>query len=328
MNKSKLLNSATTSLICDQVPSETIYQHSLLSNNNDKIITTLRAELDACDEFLISVAFITESGVTLILEQLKQLQKKDVKVKIITGDYLNFTQPKALKKLLSFENIELKMVRGENLHSKGYFFRKGDIWNFIIGSSNLTSNALTTNLEWNLKISSFENGKIAKEILHSFNDIYNSFPVLSLKELENYEKLYLETKQNLNYENFYRNIEHNKIPLPNIMQKKALEALYKLREKNVERSLLISATGTGKTYLSAFDVAEFNPKKLLFIAHRKNILTKSKKSFKNLISHRTMEIFDSRKPTEGDFIFAMIQTLSRDEHLKKFPPNYFDYIII
>ncbi|MGL5099589.1 MAG: DEAD/DEAH box helicase family protein, partial [Fusobacteriaceae bacterium] len=327
-NESQLMEGAITSLICDSVLSNFSYQHRLLSNRNEKIITTLRNELEECDEFLISVAFITEGGIALILQQLKKLQNKKTKGKIITGDYLNFTQPKALKKLLSFENIELKMVKGENLHAKGFFFRKGDMWNMIVGSSNLTGAALTTNLEWNIKISSLENGKIAKEILGSFLEIYNNLDILSEKELLDYEKLYLETKKRLNYDNFNREIEYNKKPVPNLMQREALQSLKKLREENHEKALLISATGTGKTYLSAFDVAEYRPKKLLFIAHRKNILTKSKKSFKNLIPDRRMEIFDPGKSNEGDFIFAMIQTLSRDEHLKKIPQDYFDYIIV
>ena len=163
-----LLESIKTSLIDENIESGENYQHRLLCNKDEKIIIDLRKELESCDEFIISVAFITEGGLSLILEQLRILEEKGVKGKILTGDYLNFTQPKALKRLLKYKNIELKILSNEKFHAKGYFFKKGDVWSMIIGSSNLTQTALTVNFEWNLKINSFEKGKSAKEILNNF----------------------------------------------------------------------------------------------------------------------------------------------------------------
>lgn len=314
------LESLKTSSIDKEINSSLDFQHQLLWNEKEKIVTTLRKELNSCDEFIISVAFITEGGITLFLEELKNLRDKNIKGKILTGDYLNFTHPKALKKLLSFPNIELKLLSNKSFHAKGYFFRKGDIWNIIIGSSNLTQTALTTNFEWNLKISSLNRGKIVEETISEFNTLFNALPKLTLEEIEYYEKRYFDSKKkNIN-------IPQNITITPNIMQEKALKNLNILR-KTESKALLISATGTGKTYLSAFDIKAANPKRMLFITHRKVILEKSLYTFKTIIKDRDMGIY-SESLDSTEYLFAMIQTLSKDTHLLKYPKDYFEYIVI
>lgn len=321
-----LLNSFRTSLLNENIESNLNYQHKLLSNKNEKIISTLRRELEECDEFIISVAFITESGVTMILEQLRSLNERGVKGQILTGDYLTFTQPKALKKLMEFENIDIRLVSEEKFHAKGYFFRKKDIWTMIIGSSNLTQTALTVNFEWNLKINSLKDGKIAKNILDNFYNIFNSISKLTDEKLKEYEENYLM------YKNFNKKIKRQEKSLiekevkPNVMQIQALKNLESLRSY-AKRGLLISATGTGKTYLSGFDVKNVRAERVLFIAHRKTILSKAKETFETIIKDKKMGIYDGRIGEE-DYIFAMIQTMSKKEHLEKFPKDYFDYIII
>ena len=321
-----LLNSFRTSLLNENIESNLNYQHKLLSNKNEKIISTLRRELEECDEFIISVAFITESGVTMILEQLRSLNERGVKGQILTGDYLTFTQPKALKRLMEFENIDIRLVSEEKFHAKGYFFRKKDIWTMIIGSSNLTQTALTVNFEWNLKINSLKDGKIAKNILDNFYNIFNSVSKLTEERLKEYEENYLM------YKSFNKKIRREEKSLiekevkPNIMQVQALKNLESLRNY-AKRGLLISATGTGKTYLSGFDVKNAKAERVLFIAHRKTILSKAKETFETIIKDKKMGIYDG-SIGEEDYIFAMIQTMSKKEHLEKFPKDYFDYIII
>ena len=321
-----LLNSFRTSLLNENIESNLNYQHKLLSNKNEKIISTLRRELEECDEFIISVAFITESGVTMILEQLRSLNERGVKGQILTGDYLTFTQPKALKRLMEFENIDIRLVSEEKFHAKGYFFRKKDIWTMIIGSSNLTQTALTVNFEWNLKINSLKDGKIAKNILDNFYNIFNSVSKLTEERLKEYEENYLM------YKSFNKKIKKQEKSLigkevkPNIMQVQALKNLESLRNY-AKRGLLISATGTGKTYLSGFDVKNAKAERVLFIAHRKTILSKAKETFETIIKDKKMGIYDG-SIGEEDYIFAMIQTMSKKEHLEKFPKDYFDYIVI
>lgn len=320
-----LMDSMRTSLIDSNIESVLSYQHKLISNREEKIVSLIRRELENCDEFIISVAFVTLGGVTMILEQLKDLEARGVKGKILTGDYLTFTQPKALKKLLEFKNIELKVLSDEKFHAKGYFFRKGDIWTMIVGSSNLTQTALTVNFEWNLKINSLKDGKIATEILNNFYDVFNKIPALDMDSLLEYERVYNLSKEYTKKKK--QEIREYKEITPNIMQKQALENLNNLR--NYERKgLLISATGTGKTYLSAFDVRNANPKRVLFIAHRKTILQKAKETYENILRDKKIVIYGEEDIDEADVVFAMIQTLSKENHMTKFSPDYFDYIVV
>ncbi|WP_300619643.1 DEAD/DEAH box helicase [uncultured Fusobacterium sp.] len=320
-----LMNSMRTSLIDSNIESVLSYQHKLISNKEEKIISLIRRELENCDEFIISVAFVTLGGVTMILEQLKDLEARGVKGKILTGDYLTFTQPKALKKLLEFKNIELKVLSDEKFHAKGYFFRKGDIWTMIVGSSNLTQTALTVNFEWNLKINSLKDGKIATEILNNFYDVFNKIPALDMDSLLEYERVYNLSKEYTKKKK--EEIREYKEITPNIMQKQALENLNNLR-KYERKGLLISATGTGKTYLSAFDVRNTNPKRVLFIAHRKTILQKAKETYENILRDKKIVIYGEEDIDEADVVFAMIQTLSKENHMTKFSPDYFDYIVV
>lgn len=320
-----LMDSMRTSLIDSNIESVLSYQHKLISNKEEKIVSLIRRELENCDEFIISVAFVTLGGVTMILEQLKDLEARGVKGKILTGDYLTFTQPKALKKLLEFKNIELKVLSDEKFHAKGYFFRKGDIWTMIVGSSNLTQTALTVNFEWNLKINSLKDGKIATEILNNFYDVFNKIPALDMASLLEYERVYNLSKEYTKKKK--QEIREYKEITPNIMQKQALENLNNLR-KYERKGLLISATGTGKTYLSAFDVRNANPKRVLFIAHRKTILQKAKETYENILRDKKIVIYGEEDIDEADVVFAMIQTLSKENHMTKFSPDYFDYIVV
>lgn len=326
MEKS-LIESLKTSSINLNIESSQNFQHKLLCNKEEKIIINLRKELENCDEFIISVAFITEGGLSLILEQLKELENRNIRGKILTGDYLNFTEPKALKRLLNYKNIELKILSKEKFHAKGYFFKKGNLWTLIIGSSNLTQTALTVNFEWNLKINSLEDGKITKDILNNFEEIFERLPKLDLEMIENYEKVYKLSKEYSKIQEKNQNSLFKKDIKPNFMQREALENLKLLRESE-DKGLLISATGTGKTYLSAFDVKNLKPEKMLFIAHRKTILRKAKYTFENIISNKKMAIYGEESIVDADYIFAMVQTLNKKEHLEKFSKNYFNYIII
>ena len=159
------------SFIDKNLTSERKYQPALLVNDNKrgkKFLSNLLYELDTCDEFWISVAFVTTSGIATIINSLMGLQSRGIKGKVLVSQYLNFTQPEALRRLMQFPNIELKIAVNDSFHSKGYLFKQGAFSNIIIGSSNLTQTALTSNKEWNLKISSAEEGLINLQIKNEF----------------------------------------------------------------------------------------------------------------------------------------------------------------
>ena len=321
-----LLEALKTSSIDFNIDSDEKYQYELISNGEEKIVTRLRKYFENCDEFIISVAFVTMGGLSLFLEEFKNLENKGIKGKILTGDYLTFTEPKALKKLLSYKNIDLRIATNKKHHTKAYFFRKGNIWTLIIGSSNLTQGALTVNFEWNIKVNSLENGKIIKTILEAFNKEFDNLKSLTDEDLKNYQEKYEQLKKLIEINN--QTLDLNEIK-PNSMQVQALKNLEETRKEN-DRALLISATGTGKTYLSAFDVKQANAKKILFVAHRKVILERAKISYQKILKNKKMEIFDSNFQIndKDEVIFAMVQTLNKEKNLNIFPKDYFDYIIV
>ena len=217
----ELQNGLSAAYINGSVAANLAYKPAFVSNNPEegkKVISSVEDELLRCEEFQISVAFITMGGVTPLLQTLKELEKKGVKGQILTTNYLNFSEPRALEKLNSLKNVTLKMydveAAGNGFHTKGYIFKKEEIYRIIIGSSNMTSAALTVNKEWNTKLISTENGEGAEEIVEEFQKLWNSEYALP------YDDFYEVYKERYNIIKHQREIA-----------------------KSEERALLISATG-------------------------------------------------------------------------------------
>ena len=295
-----------------------------------KILTTIDQELSRCDEFWISVAFVTTSGVATLLSKLIELESRGIKGKILVSQYLNFTQPEALRKLLRLKNIELKISVEGNFHAKGYLFKNGQVYDLIVGSSNLTAGALCTNKEWNLKISASLNSDIIFNALREFNSEFDSASAVDVDFIDNYEAVYInQFRTNKMLASQFSAAAQTEV-VPNKMQEEALENLAKLRFEGKNKALLISATGTGKTYLSAFDVKKVDPKRFLFVVHRANIAQAAMKTFRSVFGDaKSMGMYSgAEREVEADYIFSTIQTISRVEHLAKFSAEHFDYIVI
>lgn len=326
-----ILKANETGLINNLIDSNLALRPKLIVNDyhkGSKVLSDIVAELMKCTEFMISVAFITSSGVTPLLETLKYLERKGVKGKILTTDYLNFSEPKALKKLLNFSNIDVKLYCKDNFHTKGYIFKHSDHYKLIVGSSNLTQTALTKNKEWNIKVSSLQKGSLTEGVLKEFDSMWSEADDLTLEWIKTYENIYLKQRE------FVRKSKVPRISQytlkPNKMQVSAIQALDKVREKGHKKALLISATGTGKTYLSAFDLRNFNPRRALFIVHREQIAKQALNSYRNVFGDtKSMGILSGNsKDVDKEFIFSTVQTLSKDEVLQNFVKTEFDYIII
>ena len=295
-----------------------------------KVLSILEKELSNCDEFWFSVAFITTSGVATIINALRKLQVLKIKGKILTSQYLNFTQPEALRRLKQFDNVELRIATDNDFHSKGYLFKKGGIYNLIIGSSNLTAPALSENKEWNLKISASEDSDLINKTIIEFKNSFLNAKVVDEDFIARYE---LDYKEQYRYNEKLvegRQILGEQYPEPNKMQIEALANIAKLRKQGQDKALLISATGTGKTYLSAFDAKRQNPKKFLFVVHRTNIAQAAMKTFLKVFGNtKTMGLYNgASQDLDHDFIFATVQTISKKVHLLKFSPTEFEYIVI
>ena len=201
MNKQKIAElraGLETGFINSGYNSSLAYQPQFLSNNHKegkKVLSSIEDELMSCDKFQISVAFITMGGITPLLQTLKELEKNGIPGEILTTNYLNFSEPKALEKLHGLSNITLKMYdvekAAEGFHTKGYIFKKEEIYRIIIGSSNMTSAALTSNREWNTKVVSTEQGEVAKQIVEEYNELWNSRYALSFDNFyEEYKERY------------------------------------------------------------------------------------------------------------------------------------------
>lgn len=329
----------TTAFINSDVSSNLAYKPQFISNNykeGKKVISSIEDELLSCEEFYISVAFITMGGITPLLQTLQELEKRNIKGKILTTDYLTFSEPKALEKLSKLKNIELRMYlttpNQEGFHTKGYIFRKEEMYRIIVGSSNMTLNALTLNKEWNTKIVSTDQGEYAKEILNEFEELWNSECSLDFSEFsEAYVQRYkiIKEQQRIAREAAVPSIEAYKLK-PNSMQVGFISNLKKIYDSGEDKALLISATGTGKTYASAFAMRELGFKKVLFVVHRNQIAKQALKSFRKVFSGKVSmgQVTGKHQDYDADYIFATVQTISKDDTLSLYEKDHFDAIIV
>ncbi|TLP39561.1 DUF3427 domain-containing protein [Arcobacter arenosus] len=294
----------------------------ITNNQNSNFYQHISSLLKECDSFIFNVAFINFSGVQLLLDIFKQLDKKGIKGKILSSTYLNFTEVKALEKLKEFKNIELKIYDNSEIgfHAKAYIFEFKDEYKIILGSSNLTSSAFKKNIEWNLKTIQKKDEEFANEILNEFNQLWQQSTMVD----ETFLNSYKDYKKQI--QNSFKSFSSKKQIFANSMQEEALVKLNFLRKKGETKALAIAATGSGKTHLSALDVKAFKPKKILFIVHRENILLKAKQSFESLISDFSCGLFTGNKKENSDYLFATIQTLST--YYKNFKKDEFEYIIV
>ena len=315
------------------------YKPQFVSNNHKegkKVLSSIEDELLACDQFQISVAFITMGGITPLLQTLKELEKRGIQGEILTTNYLNFSEPRALEKLNTLSNITLKMydveAADEGFHTKGYIFKNEEIYRIIIGSSNITSAALTSNREWNTKVVSTEQGEVAQNIVAEFKELWNSRHALIFDDFyESYKEKYkiIKRQREIAKQEEIPSIDKYRLQ-PNAMQVGFIGNLRKIIEAGEERALLISATGTGKTYASAFAMRELGFKRVLFLVHRGQLARQTKKSYEKVLDKSVSMGFlgAGYREYDADYVFATVQTLNREEHLLKYNPEEFECIIL
>ncbi len=337
----RLLASLETSFFNSRIPSTISLRPHLVLNDppRTKVMETLERELATCTSFSFSVAFITKGGLAMLLQPLYEAQRRGVKGKILTSDYLTFTDPDALAFLLEhFPSIELKVYTEKAFHTKGYLFtREEDFSTLVVGSSNLTHEALATNQEWNLFLASSSAGSLVQETQETFLKAWKKAVKVSPAWIAHYREVYAALHA-------YKRFEP--LPLPslspsqiqdkqehlvlNAMQVQALEGLDDLREQGKDRALLISATGTGKTILLIKDVERQRPQRFLFVVHRQQIAEEALARFKEYLGPE-LEcglLCGENKETDAPYLFATVQTLSKDEVLHTFPKTWFDYLVI
>lgn len=320
-------------------------QHSFRTAEEPRLIANSKAtggtllgeikhRLADCVAFDFCVAFVADGGLQVLVDSFNELKKHGVRGRLLTSTYLSFNSPDAFRKLLEYDNIEVRVFQG-SLHAKGYVFDEGNTSTVIVGSSNMTQAALTCNKEWNVLYRTFGESGLLNDLKSEFERLWNDRNTVKLATewICEYERARQDApsasvrRETYTGEAATGSVLTDEIK-PNKMQKLALEALATIHRRSEPRALLVSATGTGKTYLSAFDILATKPKRVLFLAHRQRILDASLRSYKKLFGDRYA--FASYRPgmnlANTSCLFAMCSSVA--PHLDEFSPNDFDYIVI
>lgn len=320
---------------------ETEYYTDAITGGQDKrmyLYYQLINSLKQADSVDIVVSFLMESGVRMLLGELDNALKQGAKIRILTGNYLGITQPSALyliKHRLG-EQVDLRFYNEKNrsFHPKSYMFHYKEYSTIYIGSSNISRSALTSGIEWNYRFSSKTDTQNYEKFYNTFVDLFeNHSVVIDDDELKRYSKNWHRpaVSKDLDRYDLQDNETSNDIVLfePRGVQIEALCSLENTRAEGARRALVQAATGVGKTYLAAFDSKKYE--RVLFVAHREEILKQAAESFKNVRDSDDYGFFDGEsKCTDKSVIFASVATLGRNEYLnnKYFASDYFNYIVI
>ncbi|WP_094757379.1 DEAD/DEAH box helicase family protein [Parasporobacterium paucivorans] len=287
----------------------------------------------------IIVSFLMESGVRMLLADLKDALDRGVQIRLLTGNYLGITQPSALyliKKELG-NRIDLRFYNDKerSFHPKSYIFHGESDSEIYIGSSNISRSAMTSGIEWNYRFGSCTDKRNFDLFLDTFEDLFNYHSiVIDDAELKRYSRNWTKpavAKDLAKYdeEDVYSDTNVEELLQPRGVQIEALYALEDSRAEGAAKGLIHAATGVGKTILAAFDSAKYE--RVLFVAHREEILKQAAISFRNVRKSEDYGFFNGiQKDTDKAVIFASVSTLGRENYLQEeyFAPDYFDYVVI
>lgn len=305
----------------------------VLNNDGSTVAHALLEELDRSKRFTFSVAFISPDAIAQLKQHLLEFEGAG---RVITSDFLGFNQPEAFAELLKLSEhtgIDVRRHTARGFHPKGYIFERDESVTAVIGSSNLTSSALSRNHEWNLRVSAASGSDLADQIQTLLDEEIESSEPLTAEWIDAYAATYVKPARRGPFQPISAPGQGNEKPkiVPNSMQQDALLALDFVRADGAARAIVISATGTGKTMLSALDVREFNPKRMLFIVHREQILDRTIEEYHRVLGGELTDygkLTGSAKQSDRSYVFATIQTLSQPSALEQIPSDAFDYVII
>jgi superfamily II DNA or RNA helicase/HKD family nuclease len=303
----------------------------VLNADGSTVEHALLEELRRCDAFTFSVAFISPSAIAQLKQHLYDFNGEG---RIITSDFLTFNQPEAFAELLKLREhagVDVRRHTARGFHPKGYIFEQGPSVTAMIGSSNLTNQALSRNHEWNLKVSAARGSDLADQIERLLEEQVEGSEPLTEEWIEAYADVYVAPPRRGPMPTLPEPAEAPVVVRPNTMQQDALLALDLARADGARRAIVISATGTGKTILSALDVRSAAPRRMLFIAHREQILDRTVEEYRRLLGGPPRDFGKlTGNARDGDrrYVFATIQTLSQPHVLDTIARDAFDYVII
>lgn len=289
------------------------------------------------DSVDIIVSFLMESGVNMLIKHLGNALKRGAKIRILTGNYLGITQPSALylikRKLGNQIDLRFYNEKNRSFHPKSYIFHYEDYSEIYIGSSNISRSALTSGIEWNYRFRSTTDPESYDKFYETFEDLFQNHSIaIDDEELRKYSKNWHKPAVSKDLERYDAETEDNDVQEPfepRGAQIEAICALEHTRAEGASRALISAATGVGKTYLAAFESKKY--KRVLFVAHKEEILRQAAESFQNVRKSDDYGFFDGNaKCTDKSVIFASVATLGKSEYLNEtyFPKNYFDYVVI
>jgi superfamily II DNA or RNA helicase/SOS-response transcriptional repressor LexA len=311
----------------------------LTVGGDDPLLPSLLQAINHATSISITAAFIRQTGLNLIFTALEDALLRGTKVRILTGDYMGITEPKALRHLLLLQSrgAEIKVFESkakQSFHMKAYIFledanNQRDGYAFI-GSSNISKTALLDGLEWNVSVDLKTEPEKFNTVLIKYEELYSGERCIHLNHewIDAYEKRIPQTLPvklvvNADDEDF------EPTPEPNIIQQQALTALHRTRLDGYLRGLVVMATGTGKTWLSAFDSLNLGAKRILFVAHREEILDQAENTFIRMYPNSRIGRYSGgEKQPDVDLLFASIQTLGKKQHLEVFSSTSFDYVVV
>jgi superfamily II DNA or RNA helicase/HKD family nuclease/SOS-response transcriptional repressor LexA len=304
---------------------------------SDAFLPQLLGAINQATEIDITVAFIRQSGLELIFDALKDAMDRRAVIRVLTSDYLDVTEPQALRRLMLLAergaDVRLFSTDGDpSFHIKSYIFLRHsgeDLFGgcAFVGSSNISNMALTRGLEWNLRVDYPADSVKFLEILSKFELLFSDSRVFPLSHawIDGYA-----ARRRVSLQMVSGEPEEELLPAtPTEIQADALLALQATRSAGHRRGLVVLATGLGKTWLAAFDVQQLKARRVLFVAHREEILMQAEATFARIHPDASIGYYTGKaKEGEADFVFASVQTLGRDRHLQQFAPDCFDYLVV
>ena len=302
-----------------------------ITGAQDHLHPYLAAAMERAECIRMIVAFVMESGTRLIAPDLKRAAARGVPIRLLTGQYLQVTEPSALYHLLAELGaaIDIRFYDGDirAFHPKAYILDYQGEADVFVGSSNLSRSALTTGVEWNYQFRRSEHPYEYARFSDTFEALFHRHSQRMTKELLKSYALKWKKPALVRSADEEVDLAPDPTPRPRGAQIEALYYLRQAREEGVDKGLVVAATGVGKTHLAAFDSAQFG--RVLFLAHRQEIVDQAHEVFRSIRPESRFGLYTGeRKDEDAGVYFATVQTLSRDEHLQVFPPDYFDYVVV
>lgn len=307
---------------------------ALVRGDRDPLLPHIQYELEHAQTADLSVAFIQRSGIELLRPYLIDMLQRQGTLRILTGDYLNVTDPDALAELLDLDGpLQLRVFQAKttSFHPKAYLFQQdAENGTAFVGSSNLSHSALRSGIEWNYRVYKSSDHDGYADVKAAFEELWQhpKTCVVTPEWIAAYRTR--RAAANTITVSQLADIDlANTPPQPNAIQIEALAALEECRRSGQQAGLVVLATGLGKTWLSAFDSQRPEFQRILFVAHRDEILQQALHTFRTIRpAARLGKYTGTEKVPEADILFASIQTLGKTQHLKQFTPDAFDYIIV